>query len=312
MSVVRFCGFHLRAFETASTTLRWRHNELDGVSDHQPHDCLLNRLFGRRSKKTSKLRVTGLCVGNSPGTGEFPAQIASNALRVTGLCVWNSPGTGEFPAQMASNAENVSIWWRHHEAKIMYNESELLKLVPQHKGTNELRHIPCRYSQLNGLVISCVFLIVNRPLEMSDRQYLYVCNDLAPISGHKCWSCPVITIRWYTGQVYYDAKHRYCRWYNTMRCCYLYGIFAQILPTNITELLVSSINEVWERFKNVYVLLNLTDVSVYKIHIFQCMGNIFCMEFQRVTFEFHTKYLALKDTILYSVEISRALRFKSS
>ena len=37
--------------------LRWRHNELDGVSDHQPHDCLLNRLFGRRSKKTSKLRV---------------------------------------------------------------------------------------------------------------------------------------------------------------------------------------------------------------------------------------------------------------
>ena len=24
-------------------------------------------------------------------------------------------GTGEFPAQMASNAENVFIWWRHHE-----------------------------------------------------------------------------------------------------------------------------------------------------------------------------------------------------
>ena len=33
----------------------------------------------RRSKKTSKLRVTGLCAGNSPGTGEFPAQMASNA-----------------------------------------------------------------------------------------------------------------------------------------------------------------------------------------------------------------------------------------
>ena len=43
----------------------------------------------RRSKKTSKPRVTG-------------------------LCAWNSPVTGEFPAQMASNAENVSIWWRHH------------------------------------------------------------------------------------------------------------------------------------------------------------------------------------------------------
>ena len=33
--------------------------------------------------------------------------------RVTGRAR-NSPGTGEFPAQMASNAENVSIWWRHH------------------------------------------------------------------------------------------------------------------------------------------------------------------------------------------------------
>ena len=50
-----------------------------GVSNQQPHDCLLNRLFRRRSKKTSKLRVTDLCVGNSPVTGEFPAQMASNA-----------------------------------------------------------------------------------------------------------------------------------------------------------------------------------------------------------------------------------------
>ena len=46
--------------------LQWRHNDHDGVPNHQPHDCLLNRLFRRRSKKTSKLRVTGLCVGSSP------------------------------------------------------------------------------------------------------------------------------------------------------------------------------------------------------------------------------------------------------
>ena len=69
--------------------LRWRQNGRDIVSNHQPHDCLPNRLFRRRSKKISRLRVTGLCVENSAGTGEFPAQ-------------------------MASNAENVSIWWRHH------------------------------------------------------------------------------------------------------------------------------------------------------------------------------------------------------
>ena len=51
----------------------WKyHNDHDGVSNHQPHGCLLNRLFRRRSKKTSKLRVTGLCVGNSPGPVNSP------------------------------------------------------------------------------------------------------------------------------------------------------------------------------------------------------------------------------------------------
>ena len=77
-------------------SLRWRHNGHDDVSNHQPHHGLRNRLFGCRSKKTSKLRVSGLCMGNSPLTGEFPAQ-------------------------RASNAENVSIWWRHH----VYNQRSI-------------------------------------------------------------------------------------------------------------------------------------------------------------------------------------------
>ena len=46
--------------------LQWRHNGRGGVPNHQPHDCLLNRLFRHRPKKTPKLRVTGLCAGNSP------------------------------------------------------------------------------------------------------------------------------------------------------------------------------------------------------------------------------------------------------
>ena len=77
-------------------SLRWRHNRPDSVSKHQPHYCLLNRLFRRRIKETSKLRVTGLCAGNSPGTGEFPAQ-------------------------MASNAENDFIWWSHHVFRYNYD-----------------------------------------------------------------------------------------------------------------------------------------------------------------------------------------------
>ena len=51
--------------------LHWRHNDHDGVSNHQPHGCLLNR-FGRRSKKTSKVRVTGPCAGNSAGPVNSP------------------------------------------------------------------------------------------------------------------------------------------------------------------------------------------------------------------------------------------------
>ena len=39
--------------------------------------------LGTDQRKTSKLRVTGLCVGNSPGTGEFPAQMASNVENVS-------------------------------------------------------------------------------------------------------------------------------------------------------------------------------------------------------------------------------------
>ena len=77
-------------WQNSLTTLQWCHHERDGVSDHQPHDCLLSCLFRRRSKKTSKLRVTGLCAGNSPVTDEFPTQKVSNTY-------------------------NVSIWWRHHE-----------------------------------------------------------------------------------------------------------------------------------------------------------------------------------------------------
>ena len=81
---------HMRIVWVKLHTLQWRHNGRDGVSNHQPHDCLFNRSFRRRSKKISNLCVTGLCEGNSSVTGEFPAQ-------------------------RANNAENVSISWRLHE-----------------------------------------------------------------------------------------------------------------------------------------------------------------------------------------------------
>ena len=56
----------------SSLALHWRHNDHGGVSNHQPRGCLLNRLFRHRWKKTSKLRVTGFCAGNSPGPVNSP------------------------------------------------------------------------------------------------------------------------------------------------------------------------------------------------------------------------------------------------
>ena len=86
--------------------LQQRHNERHGVSNHRRPDSLLNCLFRDRSEKTSKLCVTGFCEGNSPMTGEFPAQ-------------------------RASDAENVSIWWRHH---VFLHMSKLPTIRPDKWG----------------------------------------------------------------------------------------------------------------------------------------------------------------------------------
>ena len=69
------------------SSLQWRHDEHDSVSNHKPHACLLNRLF--------------------------KAQIKENIKAPRHW--W--PVTSEFPAQRASNAENISIWWRHHDIR---------------------------------------------------------------------------------------------------------------------------------------------------------------------------------------------------
>ena len=58
-------------------------------------------------------QITNLTIAYSTGySGADEKKISK--LRVTGLCARNSPVTGEFPAQMASNAENPCIWRRHY------------------------------------------------------------------------------------------------------------------------------------------------------------------------------------------------------
>ena len=98
-------------------TLQWRHNESSGVSNHRRRHCLLNRFFRRRSKKSSKLRVTGLCEGNPT---------------VTGICPWQM-----FPSVIMNNGKSIVVshlkfaralaWNRHYqwETKGHWNHGDL-------------------------------------------------------------------------------------------------------------------------------------------------------------------------------------------
>ena len=64
----------------------------------------------------------------------------TSKLRVTGLCAGSSPETGEFPAQMVSNAENLSISWRHH--------------VPRSEGFQIIITSWCKILQYISIVVS--------------------------------------------------------------------------------------------------------------------------------------------------------------
>ena len=153
--------------------LQWRHIECDGVSNHQPHDCLLNRLFRLRPKKTSKLCVTGLCAGNSPVTGEFPAQ-------------------------RASNAENVSIWWRHHVSWYRHGSfhslfissysntylcAERVAMVTGPFSSAVSRpHHPRFRTNILGTVCSCDWTWINRHRELFMNKVTIIVIVITPTS----------------------------------------------------------------------------------------------------------------------------------
>ena len=123
----------------SNTTLLWRHNGRDCVSNHQPNVCLFNRSSRRRSKKISKLRVTGLCAGNSPETGEFPVQ-------------------------MAIKAENVSIWWRHHDTPFCpctaNNAFNMEWYFYWHRiNTMAIFHVACRSVYITNFVSRAQYLM---------------------------------------------------------------------------------------------------------------------------------------------------------
>ena len=120
------------------STLQWRHSGRNDVTNRRRLDCYLNRLFRRKSKKTSKLRVNGLCEGNSPVTSKFPAQRASNAV-------------------------NVYIWWRHHAYfyTLRINDASVKPDI-----VVRLWLLTC--SKQNHLVNQCWFILNSHRMEGKD------------------------------------------------------------------------------------------------------------------------------------------------
>ena len=78
---------HVFIYKKIMKTLQRRRRERDGVSNHQPHDCSLNRLFRRRSNKPSKLRVTCLFEGNSSVNSPHKDQVTRKMVPVDDVII---------------------------------------------------------------------------------------------------------------------------------------------------------------------------------------------------------------------------------
>ena len=121
-----------------AVTLHWRHNDHDGVSNHQPHCYLLNRLFGRRSKKTSKLRVTGLCAGNSPGPVNSPRKgqwrgKCFHLMTSSWICLTESSrqqvGIGSGNGTEHNTRICLNQWWHLHIKMRVFIFNNVLKSI---------------------------------------------------------------------------------------------------------------------------------------------------------------------------------------
>ena len=127
-------------------TLQWCYNECNGISNHQLHDWLLNCLFRRRSKKISKRRNTVLCAGNSPVTGEFPAQMASNTENWIDQSL--HLGMDSLQTDLGSLSGFMELWYVFWECV----ESNGHKIMIMHYCTVFLVCIPD----------PCIFLVITR------------------------------------------------------------------------------------------------------------------------------------------------------
>ena len=164
------------------SSLQWRHNEPDRVSNHRPHDCLLNLLFRRRSKK---LRLTGLSEGNSPVTGWFPAQRASYAENVS---IYDDVIMNIMAADGLTTIEanHLEQWcWRNLSGSIQSPlHSPYIKLVMRIIDEQAVEEAIAWLGYVNGDALAllwrpCSIYVVDKNGGLTDRQNLAsIYNDM--------------------------------------------------------------------------------------------------------------------------------------
>ena len=137
-NVLPYVMIVLRLKGIAMTPLHWRHNGRNSVPNHQPHDCFFNRLFRQRSKETSKLHVTGLCVGNSRGPVNSPHKwpVTRKMFPFDDVIMsWGSYwrqirvglSNGSLPGQITRSIVNPYLW--HHMSSLDVNLLKHLSLT---------------------------------------------------------------------------------------------------------------------------------------------------------------------------------------
>ena len=102
------------------------YNQRTMLSMTRPHYAQYPWWFNDVIMSTMASQITSITIVYSTvytGADQRKHQSSASLAFVWGI----HRGTGEFPAQIASNAENVSIWWRHHEKRphTTYHESPI-------------------------------------------------------------------------------------------------------------------------------------------------------------------------------------------
>ena len=178
-----------------STTLLWRHNWRDGVSNHQPHDCLLNHSFGHRSKKTPKPRVTDLCewwihrwLVNCPYKWPVTRKMFPFDDVITIFLISQQPGAPNCQSDHIVSPHDTMTWKRIPHYWPFVTGIRLLPLDYLKKWPLMRNWLTVQFS------ITCCF--TNRPVNGDLRRHMAVvrhhCLDVTSLDLYKSFSSSAI------------------------------------------------------------------------------------------------------------------------